>query len=157
MIQGDGDRSDSALVRNAPALLGLGMVQALAFEMSRELQFQRAEALAQAKASGQPVKIALATKGISYGTITVQPDAKIDYSRLEGVDFDLVIKPFGRKGTIARLRRFVEDAARLHFGVNRTSSPSATRTSPTCPTSAPGPTGMIPTTTVASASSRKVS
>lgn len=144
MIQGDGDRSDSALVRNAPALLGLGMVQALAFEMSRELRFQRDEALAQAKASGQPVKVALATKGISYGTITVQPDATIDYSRLEGVDFDLVIKPFGRKGTIARLRRFVEDAARLHFGVQSHVLALGYKDKPDVPHLGPGPNWYDP-------------
>lgn len=117
MIQGDGDHAGSALVRNAPALLGLGMVQAIGAEMSNELQFQRLTALEKAKTTGQPVTLDLVTKGISFGTLVVYPSADVDYAKLDGVDFDLVIKPFGRKGTTSRLRRFVEDAARVHFGV----------------------------------------
>lgn len=139
LIQGDGDYEGSALVRNPPALLGLGMVQAIGAEMSQELRYQREQALAKAKASGQPVTLSLASKGISFGTIVVQPDATIDYSLLDGVDFDLVIKPFGRKGTIARLRRFVEDAARLHFGVQSHVLALGYKDTPDVPHLGPGP------------------
>ena len=139
LIEGDGEHADSALVRNAPALLGLGMVQALGAEMSQDLRYQREQALLKAKAAGKSVTLALATKGISFGTIVVQPDAAIDYSQLEGVDFDLIVKPFGRKGTIARLRRFVEDAARLHFGVQSHVLALGYQAKPDVPHLGPGP------------------
>jgi hypothetical protein len=144
MIQGDGDHADSALVRNAPAMLGVGMVQALGAEMSHELQFERQTALDQAKSTGQPVSVALTTKGISFGTLVVKPDASIDYSSLEGVDFDLVIKPFGRKGTIPRLRRFVEDAARLHFGEQSHILALGYKDKPDVPHLGPGPNWYDP-------------
>ncbi len=144
MIQGDGDHAGTALVRNAPALLGLGMIQALAAEMSRELQFQRQTALDKAKTTGQPITVDLVTKGISFGTLVVQPGADIDYSQLEGVDFDLVIKPFGRKGTISRLRRFVEDAARLHFGVQSHVLALGYQQKPDVPHLGPGPSWYDP-------------
>jgi hypothetical protein len=144
MIQGDGDHADSALVRNAPALLGLGMVQALGAEMSHELQFERQTALDQAKASGKAVTLDLTTKGISFGTLVVQPDANVDYSALQGVDFDLVVKPFGRKGTISRLRRFVEDAARLHFGEQSHILALGYQKKPDVPHLGPGPNWYDP-------------
>ena len=144
MIQGDGDHAGSALVRNAPALLGLGMVQALGAEMSHELQFERQTALDQAKSSGKAVTLDLTTKGISFGTLVVQPDASVDYSDLQGVDFDLVIKPFGRKGTISRLRRFVEDAARLHFGEQSHVLALGYQKKPDVPHLGPGPNWYDP-------------
>ncbi|MEP7123982.1 MAG: di-heme oxidoredictase family protein [Byssovorax sp.] len=144
MIQGDGDHADSALVRNAPAMLGVGMVQALGAEMSHELQFERQTALDQAKSTGKAVSLALTTKGISFGALVVQPDATIDYSALDGVDFDLVIKPFGRKGTISRLRRFVEDAARLHFGEQSHILALGYQKKPDVPHLGPGPNWYDP-------------
>lgn len=139
LLEGDGEHADSALVRNAPALLGLGMIQALAAEMSQDLRYQRQQALLNAKTSGQAVTLPLATKGISFGTIVVQPDAAIDYAKLDGVDFDLVVKPFGRKGTTARLRRFAEDAARLHFGVQSHVLALGYKDKPDVPHLGPGP------------------
>jgi di-heme oxidoreductase (putative peroxidase) len=144
MIQGDGEHAGSALVRNAPALLGLGMVQALGAEMSHDLQFQRQTALDQAKSTGQPVTLDLVSKGISFGALVVEPDANIDYSGLDGVDFDLVIKPFGRKGTISRLRRFVEDAARLHFGEQSHVLALGYKDKPDVPHLGPGPNWYDP-------------
>ncbi|MFT3773221.1 MAG: di-heme oxidoredictase family protein [Minicystis sp.] len=117
LLDGDGDEHTSAVERNAPALQGGGIVQALAAEMSQELQFQRSQALEQAKSSGKPVQVALLTHGVSFGSIVMSPDGTADTKQVEGVDPDLVVKPFGWKGTTSRLRRFVEDAARVHFGI----------------------------------------
>jgi hypothetical protein len=117
---GDGARADSALVRNAPAVLGLGFVQALGVEMTTDLQLARDAAIAEAATTGAPVTVALASKGVSFGSIRVAPDGAIDTSALEGVDADLVIKPFGWKGTFSRLRRVIENAALVHFGVQST-------------------------------------
>jgi len=117
MLEGDGEYASTTNVRNPPAVLGLGFVQNLAQEMSAELQLQRTQALQQAKTTGKAITLALQTKTVSFGSIVVYPDAQIDYAKLEGIDVDLTVRPFGWKGNIARLRRFAEDAARIHFGI----------------------------------------
>jgi cytochrome c peroxidase len=114
---GDGDKASSAVVRNPPNVLGLGIVQQLGHEMSGYLQGQRSAAAAKAKASGMPVTIELETHGVRFGKLVARPDGSFDISQIDGVDADLVIKPFGWKGHTARLRRFAERAARIHFGV----------------------------------------
>jgi hypothetical protein len=114
---GDGDRSSTAVVRNAPHALGLGMIQALAAEMSVDLEIARQAAIDEAAQAGAPVLAELSSKGVSFGSITAHPDGSVDTSAVEGVSEDLVVRPFGWKGNVARLRRFVEDAARIHFGV----------------------------------------
>lgn len=116
-VRGDGERMSSANARNPPALLGLGFVQALAFEMTRDLQAQRAQALATAAARGAPVGVALSSKGVLFGTLVARADGTVDTGGVQGVSADLVVRPFGWKGEVARLRRFVEEAARIHFGI----------------------------------------
>lgn len=114
---GDGTDLDSALERNAPMLLGLGMVQELARELSHDLQLQRDDAIARAEAQNRAITVELVTRGVGFGQLTARPDGSVDRSQLEGVDDDLVIKPFGWKGVFPDLRRATEDAARVHFGI----------------------------------------
>ncbi len=116
-LLGDGDDIRSTVVRNPPAVIGLGYVQALAAEMTIELQFTRDQAATQAVTSGQPVSVALSSKGVSFGQLEARPDGSVDGRAIEGVDGDLVVKPFGWKGTFPTLRRVVEDAALVHFGI----------------------------------------
>lgn len=117
LLQGDGEHLGSALVRNPPPVIGLGLVQALAAEMTRDLQSQRTDAIATAAESGEATTIELQSKGVSFGSLTASADGTVTTDAIEGVDADLVVKPFGWKGTFATLRRAVEDAARVHFGV----------------------------------------
>jgi hypothetical protein len=114
---GDGERASSAVVRNPPNVLGLGLVQALAADMSSILQYRRQQGLMQAAETGLVVEVAMEAHGVSFGTLRAFPDGAIDDSGILGVDRDLVIKPFGWKGHTAMLRRFAERAARVHFGV----------------------------------------
>lgn len=114
---GDGERTSSAVVRNPPAVLGLGYVQELGREMTTELRRAREKALAKAARSGQPVTVELTAKGVSFGTLVAHADGSIDTKGVRGVDADLIIKPFGWKGHTADLRRFAERAARIHFGI----------------------------------------
>ncbi len=116
-VNGDGERLSSANVRNAPTVLGLGFVQMLAVEMTEQLEKVRDEALVSSAAQGTIVKLPLVAKNVSFGKIIAHPDGKLDFSEIEGIDKDLVVKPFGWKGNVAQLRRFAEDAARIHFGV----------------------------------------
>ncbi len=114
---GDGSHQSSTVIRNSPPVLGLGMVQALAREMSLDLQRARDAALDQAEASGDSVLIQLRTKGVEFGTLTARPNGSVDASEVTGIDADLIVKPFGWKGQFPDLRRAIEDAARVHFGI----------------------------------------
>jgi hypothetical protein len=117
LLGGDGDTQTSANQRNAPALQGSGILQALGAEMTRELQYQRDQAVAEAQSHGKPVLAPLFTHGVGFGSVLAHPDGQVDTAGVAGVDADLVIKPFGWKGNVSRLRRFVEDASRVHFGI----------------------------------------
>jgi mono/diheme cytochrome c family protein len=114
LTDGDGLHLSSALRRSPPALIGVGLVEQLAAEMTADLQRLRDRA-----ATEGPLR--LVTKGVDFGTIAVR-DGAPDLSGVRGVDPDLVVRPFGWKGNEARLRRFVETAARLHFGLTTTTS-----------------------------------
>ena len=103
--------------RNTNHVMGAGLVELLAREMSAELQRQRGEALAIARSTGEMQTAALETKGVSFGTITAHPDGMVDLSGLDGVDTDLVIRPFSQKGVIASLRQFTVNALNHHHGM----------------------------------------
>ena len=114
---GDGNTLSTAEPRNPPALWGLGWVQIIAEEMSSELQSLKEEASQKVRTTQKSLRVELLSKGISFGFITVQPQGLIDYSELEGVDQDLVIKPFGWRGVFSSLREFVEISAHKHLGL----------------------------------------
>ncbi len=61
--------------------------------------------------------IELTSKGVTFGTIVADAVGQVDYSQLEGVDEDLVVKPFGRKGEFATTRDFDIEAMQFHFGM----------------------------------------
>jgi hypothetical protein len=45
------------------------------------------------------------------------PNGYIDYRKLEGIDYDLIVKPFGIKGIIISLREFAVGALNHHHGI----------------------------------------
>lgn len=112
-LQGDGADTRSGDQRNPPALMALGVVQALAREMSRDLQAQRA-GLARAGAARE---IRLTTKGVDFGVLRATAKGEIDMSGIRGVDADLVVKPFGWKGTLADFADFSDEALQVHMGI----------------------------------------
>jgi mono/diheme cytochrome c family protein len=103
--------------RNSTALWGVGMVQALAQEMSGDLKKLRQSALEQAKDKKQPVTVALESKGVSFGSLTASPQGELDTSQVVGVDRGLEVKPFHAKGTRGTLRRFTFEAMWRHAGL----------------------------------------
>jgi CxxC motif-containing protein (DUF1111 family) len=103
--------------RNTTGLFGSGLIEILAVEMTRELQAQRAEALNQALERRIPVRSDLVVKGVHFGEIVALPDGTIDLHALRGVDFDLVVRPFGAKGVAASLREFTIAALNQHHGM----------------------------------------
>lgn len=119
-IDGDGETQASTLARNPRSLVGAGIVELLGREMTAELQKLRKDALAKAKSSGQSVVQQLVVKGVSFGQIEARPDGSTDGSKIEGVDSDLVVKPFGWKGRFASIRDIVEEELLIHHGMEST-------------------------------------
>ena len=113
-VLGDGERLSTHEPRNPLALWGSGWVELIAHEMTEELRAREAEALARAQREGNTFTIELKSKGTSFGELTVGPSGVVSRA-LEGVDADLVIKPFGWKGVFRTLRDFVEVSAHKHF------------------------------------------
>jgi hypothetical protein len=119
---GDGVQPSSGLVRNAPVVLGLGVREQLAAEMTAELQAQLAAGKQKARSLQIVVTVPLITKGVSFGSINVDPFGTMVFANLQGIDTDLVVKPFGWKGREATVRRFVEGGFRVHFGMQTSTS-----------------------------------
>lgn len=103
--------------RGTTALSGSGLIELLAREMTRDLRRLRAGAAEQARRTDQTVKLQLRSKGVGFGEITVQSDGIIDVSRLEGVDQDLIVRPFSQKGVFTSLRQFTVNALNGHHGM----------------------------------------
>ncbi|HEV2170705.1 MAG TPA: hypothetical protein VGR40_07145, partial [Candidatus Binatus sp.] len=51
------------------------------------------------------------------GSLTAHPDGTVDTSAVAGVDPDLIIKPFSRKGAFRSLREFTVTAMNQHHGL----------------------------------------
>jgi len=116
-LAGDGASVGSGDARNPPALMGLGVVQALAREMSRELQRQRVDFLRTSKRDGGAREQRLSAKGVDFGVLRLGADGGLDTSGVRGVDADLVVKPFGWKGNFASIGDFVGEALQVHIGI----------------------------------------
>ena len=98
------------LERGSMSVMGLGPLEVAAREMSAELGAQRDIALAQAAQRGLAMSMALSAKGVGFGSLIAYPDGRIDPTGIEGVDHDLVVKPFLRTGFLADLRFFTNIA-----------------------------------------------
>ncbi len=116
-LDGDGQRTASGDERNAPALVGLGVVQALAREMTRDLQQERADLVRETARAAETREVRLTTKGVDFGVLRVGSRGEIDASGIRGVDADLVVKPFGWKGTLPTFTDFAAEALQLHMGI----------------------------------------
>lgn len=97
---------------NPPFLFGSGGIELLGKEMTRDLQQLRAQAR-----QSPGTRVALVTKGVSFGSISCHQDGACDTAQVEGVDADLVVRPFGRKGEFATVRAFDVEAMEFHFGM----------------------------------------
>ena len=97
---------------NPPFVFGSGGVELLGKEMTLDLQQLRAQAR-----QNPGTHVALVTKGVSFGSISCQQDGTCDTSQVEGVDADLVVRPFSRKGEFATVRAFDAEAMNFHFGM----------------------------------------
>ncbi len=119
-FRGDGNLESTALVRNPPSLLGAGWKQLVAEEMTAELAALREEYVEFARSEGAAFRAPLRTHGVSFGALIVSESGEIDTSEVEGIDDDLVVRPFGWKGAFIDLRDVVEDALNVHHGLQST-------------------------------------
>ena len=98
---------------NPPFLFGSGGVELLGKEMTRDLRGRRLQAI-----NNPDTDIALTTHGVDFGTIRFDSaTGTLDTSNAEGIDDDLVVRPFGRKGEFATVRGFDVGALQFHFGM----------------------------------------
>ncbi|MEM6995988.1 MAG: di-heme oxidoredictase family protein, partial [Myxococcota bacterium] len=117
MLLSDGRSAALAIARNPPSLAGAGIRELIAREMTAELQALRADTVQFTADNDYAVTIDLVAKGVHFGTLTVYPDGEVDTTGVEGVDDDLVIRPFGWKGTFESIRDVSEDALNVHHGM----------------------------------------
>ena len=97
---------------NPPALFGTGGVQLIAKEMTAALQRLKDKAI------GKPGKrVKLRVKGIDFGSIRADRSGTLDTQDVKGIDNDLVVRPFGRKGEFASVREFDLGALMFHLGM----------------------------------------
>ncbi len=103
--------------RGTNHVFGAGLIELLAREMTADLQAQRMAALRTARATGKAFSIDLNSKDVSFGRLTAHADGSVDVSDFDGVDTDLVVRPFGQKGVFASLRQFTVNALNHHHGI----------------------------------------
>ena len=103
--------------RNTVSVFGAGFIELLAREMTADLHALRASALSRAGSTGREATVELVTKGVHFGTLTCYPDGSVDTSGVEGVDPDLIIRPFHQKGAAVSLREFSNNAMTHHHGM----------------------------------------
>ncbi|HLK10329.1 MAG TPA: di-heme oxidoredictase family protein [Candidatus Binatia bacterium] len=111
------DFTQTWLERNTLGMFGSGAIELLGREMTRVLQGERAQGLARARASGTNVTVPLAAKGVTFGSLVAHPDGSVDTTAVVGVDPDLVVKPFSRKGMMRSVREFSVNAFNQHHGM----------------------------------------
>ena len=109
--------------RDASHLFGLGIREMLADEITTDLRAIRDQAIVQAWQRHRPVTKQLISKGISFGSVTANPDGSVDYSRVQGVDTDLRVKPFFAEGSTISIREFVVGALHAEMGMEASSDP----------------------------------
>jgi hypothetical protein len=103
--------------RNTLGMNGSGAIEMLAREMTADLQALRQLAIRKARQLGRDYTVSLVTKGVRFGQLIAHSDGSVDSSKVEGVDPDLIIKPFHQKGVVNSVRVFTVNAYNHHHGM----------------------------------------
>lgn len=103
--------------RDAPHLFGLGLVEMLGDEITSDLRAIRDEAVTTAVESQAPQTRLLSSKGISYGSISVDADGTVDTLAIIGVNADLRVRPFFAEGRTISIREFIVGAFKAEMGL----------------------------------------
>lgn len=126
LLRGDGRHLDTATVRDAPHVMGLGYIELAARRLEEVIRQRVQIAHFQAIDSDLPTPARLEIDGIDFGAVIVAPDGGLDTEGLIGISPDLIIRPFGHKGRHATLVALVDEALQIHHGV-QSASRMATR------------------------------
>jgi hypothetical protein len=105
--------------RNTRNINGDAWLELAAIEMTLELQEQLTACKTNAP-SGPAREVELTAKGVAFGSIScllTNGAVSVDYSRVQGVSVDLVVRPQGWKGNVPSFRAFSEDAAFGEMGM----------------------------------------
>ncbi len=113
-FDGDGRTPASGLELNPRPLLGAALLQKLGEEMTAELQ---AEVLRLQRSLPPGGSAPLSAKGVKFGQVRRTRDGQLDLTAVRGVSLDLVVRPFGWKGTETSLRAVVEKSLQQHLGI----------------------------------------
>jgi len=113
----DSVSAEFANERNTLGMNGSGAIEMLAREMTEDLWGIRQSALSRARSSARVVTLPLVTKGVNFGEITAHPNGVLDTTKVQGVDRDLIIRPFHQKGVVNSLRVFTTNAYNHHHGM----------------------------------------
>jgi hypothetical protein len=117
MSVNDSIKPDFVNERMTVSLFGSGPIEALALEMTRELQATRITAVNRAFLTTQNVPAHLMAKGVDFGNIVAHPDGTVDTSGVRGVSPDLVIRPFHQNGAAVSIRQFTNEGMNQHMGL----------------------------------------
>ncbi len=77
----------------------------------------RARAVITSRELAAPVTVALETKGVHFGSITVSSGGAVNTAQVQGVNPDLIVRPFHQKGAVVSLREFSNNAMNHHHGM----------------------------------------
>ena len=102
----------SGRIINPPILLGAGGIELVGKEMTTDLQDLLDHAL-----DHPNVVISLDAKGVNFGTLVCDEAGACDMSNVQGLEEDLVVRPFGRKGEFISTRQFDQGALQFHLGM----------------------------------------
>jgi len=108
----DGVADYNGRFANPPFLYGGGGVELLAKEMTADLQ----ELLKKAQGAPAGSVVSLDTHGVNFGYIISYGGGFVDIQN-QGINEDLVVRPFGRKGENFSMRDFDRGAMQFHFGI----------------------------------------
>ena len=103
--------------RNTIGIFGAGAIEMLAREITEDLTSLRDEGLLRARKENREIRVPLQSKGISFGYLVTRPDGTYDAEGIQGIDEDLIIKPFGAKGVAVSIREFTIFALNQHHGI----------------------------------------
>jgi hypothetical protein len=128
--------------RDAPHLFGLGLVEMLADEITKDLRSIRGQAISMAQEQSTTVTLNLESKGIKYGSISASPDGVVDTSEVEGVNPDLRVRPFFHEGGTISMREFIIGAFKAEMGLETPDPLLCNATDPDNPEVVITPAGM---------------
>ena len=118
-----GSEDDSSSVlditneRNTIGVFGSGLVELLSREITSDLLNIVEKSKKLSFDENKVIKADLESKGINYGYIEVHPNGFVDRSNVDGIDSDLVLRPFIQKGVIGTLRDFSNISMNHHHGM----------------------------------------